>query len=135
MEKVRLTDAWKQGEKELGGRQEAEQRAAHLRKEVDSSRDQIKTLRAEVQNRESDINLLRSEIAAGDSSLAHSIHVTEQRTGAKMRADSQEIASLKEMIAHKDAQAAQESADARKLAKTRIALMNSQKDLLKMEKQ
>ena len=135
MEKVRLTDAWKQGEKELGGRQEAEQRAAHLRKEVDSSRDQIKTLRAEVQNRESDINLLRSEIAAGDSSLAHSIHVTEQRTGAKMRADSQEIASLKEIIAHKDAQAAQESADARELAKTRIALMNSQKDLLKMEKQ
>lgn len=135
LEKNRLMHTWRQGEKELGGREEAEKEAHVLRKEATSSHKTIERLQVQFASRQADIHLLNEELAKGKTDIAQAAQLEKEKMEAEMGVDTTEMDHLKSVLRNKEAALSKANDDARELTRIRQELTKSEKAMLQMEHQ
>ncbi len=92
IEKKRLVQTWRQGEKELGGREEAEKQALRLRKEVLADQEKVGKLSLELTSRKKDINLLQHQLSSvGTVGGIHALRAENKKLKAQVLADKAQV--------------------------------------------
>ena len=128
LEKTQLVKTWRQGEKELGAREEAEKQALRLRKEVLADQEKVGKLNVELASRRSDIALLQHELpSAGTVKGVHALREENKRLEAQVEADDTEMVHMKRELASKHA-----GVSSAELAKKKEEVSNLEKDLARM---
>ena len=131
VEKGRLLRAWRQGEKELGGRQEEERQVHRLRMAVQSSEQKVRSL--EMQLHSSDIRLLHRQLTSSKNTVAASVGAEKDSMEAGLGVETIEVKRLKEELVSNRAALAVASAAANKLPVTQNELRQRKNDELRME--
>ena len=91
-EKKQLLQTWRQGEKELGGREEAEKQALRLRKEVLADQEKVGKLSVELTSRKMDINLLQHQLSSvGTVGGIHALRAENKKLKAQVQADKAQV--------------------------------------------
>jgi len=133
VEKGRLLRAWREGEKELGGRQEEERQVHRLRMAVQSSKQKVSSLETQLHSSHDDIRLLHKQLASSKSTIAASVGAEKDSMEAGLGVETIEVKHLKEELVSNRAALAVASAAANKLPVTQNELRQRENDELRME--
>jgi chromosome segregation ATPase len=134
VEKKRLLHSWRQGEKELGGREEAEGQAQRLRREASENEAAIVQLRAEVKSRNDDVRAFKGELLQSKVAAAESADAESEKMHAEMRGDEAEIVDFKNALAADKTALAKNRDEAAMLAKAKQELRARENAMLQMER-